>query len=69
MVVRRCSSTASFPIPRPVQARRSSACAWPGVNFTDVYQRTGTYPGTLPFTPGVEGVGTVEKLGRGCDRA
>jgi NADPH:quinone reductase len=36
-----------------------------GVNFTDVYHRTGTYPGTLPFTPGVEGVGTVEKLGSG----
>jgi NADPH2:quinone reductase len=36
-----------------------------GVNFTDVYQRTGTYPGALPFTPGVEGVGTVEKLGSG----
>jgi NADPH2:quinone reductase len=36
-----------------------------GVNFTDVYQRTGMYPGTLPFTPGVEGVGVVEKLGSG----
>src|SRR5437868_10585410 len=36
-----------------------------GVNFTDVYHRTGVYPGTLPFTPGVEGVGTVEKLGSG----
>jgi NADPH2:quinone reductase len=36
-----------------------------GVNFTDVYSRTGTYPGALPFTPGVEGVGTVEKLGSG----
>jgi len=36
-----------------------------GVNFTDVYQRTGVYPGTLPFSPGVEGVGTVEKLGPG----
>jgi NADPH2:quinone reductase len=36
-----------------------------GVNFTDVYQRTGIYPGTLPFTPGVEGVGIVEKLGSG----
>jgi NADPH:quinone reductase len=34
-----------------------------GVNFTDIYQRTGAYPGTLPFTPGVEGVGTVEQLG------
>jgi NADPH2:quinone reductase len=36
-----------------------------GVNFTDVYSRTGTYPGALPFTPGVEGVGIVEKLGGG----
>jgi NADPH2:quinone reductase len=36
-----------------------------GVNFTDTYQRTGTYAGTLPFIPGVEGVGVVEKLGSG----
>lgn len=36
-----------------------------GVNFTDVYSRTGTYPGALPFTPGVEGVGIVEQLGSG----
>ena len=36
-----------------------------GVNFTDVYQRAGTYPGPLPFIPGVEGVGIVEKLGSG----
>ncbi|MBA2684717.1 MAG: quinone oxidoreductase [Gemmatimonadaceae bacterium] len=36
-----------------------------GVNFTDTYQRTGLYPGALPFTPGVEGVGIVEKLGSG----
>jgi NADPH2:quinone reductase len=36
-----------------------------GVNFSDIYQRTGMYPGTLPFTPGVEGVGVVEKIGSG----
>jgi NADPH:quinone reductase len=36
-----------------------------GVNFTDIYQRKGTYQGALPFTPGVEGVGVVEKLGSG----
>lgn len=36
-----------------------------GVNFTDVYQRTGRYPGVLPFIPGVEGVGTVERTGSG----
>jgi NADPH2:quinone reductase len=36
-----------------------------GVNFTDIYQRTGRYAGTLPFTPGVEGVGVVERVGPG----
>jgi NADPH2:quinone reductase len=36
-----------------------------GVNFVDVYHRTGLYPRTLPLTPGVEGVGTVEELGPG----
>lgn len=30
-----------------------------GVNFIDVYHRTGRYPLPVPFTPGVEGVGTV----------
>ena len=30
-----------------------------GVNFIEVYQRTGLYPQPLPFTPGAEGAGTV----------
>lgn len=30
-----------------------------GVNFIDVYHRTGRYPLPVPFTPGVEGVGVV----------
>jgi NADPH2:quinone reductase len=34
-----------------------------GVNFIDVYHRTGLYPLPLPFTPGMEGAGTVEKVG------
>jgi NADPH2:quinone reductase len=33
-----------------------------GVNFIDVYQRTGHYPVPLPFTPGSEGAGVVEAL-------
>lgn len=36
-----------------------------GVNFIDVYHRTGLYPVTLPFTPGMEGAGVVESLGAG----
>ena len=38
-----------------------------GVNFIDVYHRTGLYPQPLPFTPGVEGAGTVQAVGDGVD--
>ena len=34
-----------------------------GVNFIDIYHRTGKYPVVLPFIPGVEGVGTIAELG------
>src|SRR5512134_3826872 len=34
-----------------------------GVNFIDVYHRTGLYPGPLPFVPGQEGAGVVEEVG------
>ena len=36
-----------------------------GLNFIDVYHRTGLYPQPLPFTPGVEGAGIVEAVGAG----
>jgi NADPH2:quinone reductase len=37
-----------------------------GLNFIDVYHRTGLYPiGSLPFTPGMEGAGVVEAVGEG----
>ena len=34
-----------------------------GLNYIDVYHRTGLYPNPLPLTPGLEGVGTVTALG------
>ena len=34
-----------------------------GLNFIDVYHRTGLYPMQLPFTPGVEAAGIVERVG------
>ena len=34
-----------------------------GVNFIDVYQRSGQYNVPLPFTPGQEGAGVVEAVG------
>jgi NADPH:quinone reductase len=35
-----------------------------GVNFIEVYQRTGLYRSPLPFTPGGEGAGRVVAVGR-----
>ena len=42
---------------------RVEAC---GVNFIDVYFRTGLYPRPLPYVPGMEGAGVVEAVGSGC---
>jgi NADPH2:quinone reductase len=36
-----------------------------GVNFIDVYHRTGLYPLPRPFIPGMEGAGVVEAVGEG----
>ncbi|RYE10693.1 MAG: quinone oxidoreductase [Hyphomicrobiales bacterium] len=36
-----------------------------GLNFIDVYQRTGLYKENLPFTPGGEGAGIVSAVGEG----
>ena len=37
-----------------------------GLNYIDVYHRTGLYPSTsMPFTPGREGAGVVEAVGPG----
>ncbi len=36
-----------------------------GLNFIDVYHRTGVYPLTLPATLGMEAAGVVEAVGEG----
>jgi NADPH2:quinone reductase len=36
-----------------------------GVNFIDVYFRTGLYPRPLPFVAGLEGAGRIEAVGPG----
>jgi NADPH2:quinone reductase len=38
-----------------------------GVNFIDVYQRTGLYPNALPLSLGMEGAGVVEAVGEGVE--
>lgn len=40
-----------------------------GVNFIDIYQRTGLYKQALPFVPGSEGAGVVEAVGTGTSFA
>ena len=47
------------------QARSSSGIAYVGLNFIDVYHRTGLYPLPLPFTPGVEASAVVTEVGPG----
>ena len=42
------------------QVRLRQAAA--GLNYIDVYHRTGYYPQPLPFIPGPEGAGTVEAV-------
>jgi NADPH2:quinone reductase len=50
--------------PGPGQARLRQTAV--GLNFIDVYFRSGLYPPpSLPFTPGMEGAGVVEEVGDG----
>ncbi len=54
------------PQPGPGQVRVEVTAA--GVNFIDVYHRTGLYPKELPFVPGDEGAGRVVAVGPGVER-
>ncbi|HZW25785.1 MAG TPA: quinone oxidoreductase [Gallionella sp.] len=36
-----------------------------GLNYIDVYHRTGEYPQPLPFVPGMSAAGIVESVGKG----
>jgi len=49
--------------PGPGEARIKHEAV--GLNFVDVYNRTGLYKTPLPFTPGAEGAGIVMSVGAG----
>lgn len=51
------------PGPGEVLLRQHAA----GLNYIDVYHRTGLYPLPLPFIPGVEGAGVIERVGDGVE--
>lgn len=56
---------ADLPTPEPQRGQALVRITVSGINFRDVYVRTGLYPITPPFTPGSEGVGIIQTLGPG----
>ncbi|MGH3242879.1 MAG: quinone oxidoreductase family protein [Spirillospora sp.] len=56
---------AERPVPEPGPGEVLIDVAAAGVNFIDVYYRTGAYPRRLPYTPGIEAAGTVTAVGDG----
>lgn len=54
--------------PRPGNGQALVRIEAVGVNFIDVYHRTGLYKLALPFTPGSEAAGVVEAAGDGVTR-
>jgi NADPH:quinone reductase len=51
--------------PRPGPGEVVVDVAASGVNFRDVYERTGAYPKDLPYIPGGEAAGRVSAVGEG----
>jgi NADPH:quinone reductase len=51
------------PTPEPGKANVKLEAA--GVNYIDIYFRTGLYKAPMPLTPGLEGAGTVMAVGPG----
>lgn len=54
---------AAMPEPGPGQARVKVAAV--GINFIEIYQRSGQYKQPLPWTPGGEAAGVVDAVGPG----
>jgi NADPH:quinone reductase len=52
-----------LPVPEPGAREARVKIEAIGVNFIDVYQRTGLYQQKLPFTLGMEGAGLVDAVG------
>jgi NADPH:quinone reductase len=56
---------AELPDPEPGPGQLLVDVAAAGVNFVDVYHRTGAYPNELPLQLGTEAAGTVAAVGAG----
>ncbi len=51
------------PVPEPGNGQVRVKVSAIGLNFIDVYYRTGLYKAPLPLTPGMEAAGTVDAVG------
>jgi NADPH:quinone reductase len=56
---------AEHPDPEPGPGEVVALTAAAGVNFIDIYRRSGVYQQPLPYVPGHEGSGTVVAVGQG----
>ncbi len=52
------------PVPEPGNGQVRIKVNMIGLNFIDVYFRTGLYKAPLPLTPGMEAAGTVDAVGK-----
>ena len=57
--------TDDVPVPEPGSGEARVRVAAAGVNFIDVYHRTGRYPLPLPAVLGMEAAGVVDAVGNG----
>lgn len=60
---------AEVPVPQPGPGQALVRLKASGVNFIDIYFRTGLYKSSLPVLLGSEGAGTVEAVGVGVTEA
>jgi NADPH2:quinone reductase len=56
-----------LPVPEAAAGQAVVKVEAAGVNFIDVYQRNGLYSVQLPYVLGMEGSGTVGRIGSGVD--
>ncbi|KGE70826.1 quinone oxidoreductase family protein [Spirochaeta lutea] len=54
-----------LPEPEPAPGQVVVSHRAVGVNFIDIYHRTGLYPRQTPFIPGMEAAGVITALGQG----
>ncbi|MBK8258377.1 MAG: quinone oxidoreductase [Polyangiaceae bacterium] len=56
-----------LPTPEPAKGQVRVKVAAVGVNFVDIYHRSGQYSTPMPVPIGLEGAGVVEAVGEGAD--